>query len=106
MANDRFYPGIEEYLEDIENSSTITLSELDDLVDYVYAKVDLPKDSCKIIIKSILNEVKNCLLRGDKFIFANFGSLFISSPKVSKTAKKVFVKFKPAKLLLYKLNGK
>lgn len=104
--NDRFYKGIEEYLEDSNNNLTISLFGLDDLVDFVYSNIDLPKDICKILIKVILNEIRILLLKGEKLVFANFGTFFISSPKTSKTSKKVFLKFKPSKYLINKLNKK
>lgn len=99
--DDRFYQGIDEYLE---NNLTITLSGLDELVDFVFASCNLPKDSCRIVIKTILNEIKFSLLKGEKLVFANFGTIFISSPKLAKNSKKVFLKFKPSKSLIEELN--
>lgn len=105
MEKPDFLPGIQEYLEQADNSKSVSASGLDDLIYKVVATTGLEYDGAKIIVKLFFQEMRNAALRGDMVFISDFGKFFIASPKIGKNKKRVFVKFKPHAKLLKKLNG-
>ena len=57
-----------------------------------------------ISFAELLEEIRNLLLRKNNIDIRGLGNFYVSSPAVSNNSKKVFVKFKPKKSLVDKLN--
>lgn len=104
MEKPEFLPDIQEYLEQTDNSKSISTTGLDELIYKMVATTGLEYDSAKIIVKLFFQEMRNAALRGQVVSITDFGKFFVSSPKVSKNKKRIFVKFKPHSKLSRKMN--
>ena len=105
MNKIEFLPDIQDYLEQVDNSKAVTAVGLDELIYKVRALTGLEYDSAKIIVKLFFHEIRNAVLRGDNVVLSDFGRIFLSSPKSTHNKKRVFLKFKPHKKFLRKING-
>lgn len=106
MADDEFYPDIEEYLESAQNNNVTAVSSegLDELIYKINAVTGLGYESCSILLTTILQEIRNSLLRGEMINLYEFGKIFIYEYYVKKTRFRR-LKFKPASYFLNKVNG-
>ena len=49
-----------------------------ELITNIAAKVEIPKSACCSVIDAFAEEIKNCLIKGDKIILTNFMSFEVS----------------------------
>lgn len=101
-----FLPGINEYLESVDSSSAISSKGLEEMVFNVRAKTGLAPDVCSAIVSYFFQEIQNEVLRGNVVTIKGLGKFVVSSPKVTSTKERVFVKFIPYKSLIRKLNDR
>ena len=99
-----FLPDIFEYLEQENNSKTIRIKNLDEIVYKMHASTALSKEACEIILQLFFQEIRNGMLRGDLIILRDFGKLQLMSPKTSNSKKRIFPKFIIDRKLKRKLN--
>lgn len=100
----KLLPGIEEYLESIDNKKSVTAKGLEDFVIQVQIKTGLNQQISTTIVKAFFQEIRNSMLRGDIVTIRGLGKFYISSPKSTKNKERVFPVFKPYKQLIKKLN--
>jgi nucleoid DNA-binding protein len=99
-----FYPDIHDYLENADNSKSVKINHLDDIVLKVRAHTGLSEEAANIVVKRFFQEIRNAMLRGEIVIFRGFGKFFVLSPKVTNSKRKILPKFKPHPQLLMKVN--
>ena len=99
-----FYPDIYDYLENADNSKSVDVRYLDDLILKVRAHTGLSEDAAKIVVTRFFQEIRNGMLRGDVVTLRSFGKFYVLSPQVTGSKKKILPKFKPAPKLLTKIN--
>lgn len=104
MADNRFFPDIDEYLGGAETSKSVSLEGLDDIVNLVASRTNLSLDEVKTISKLFFQEILNQLLIGNEVVILSLGKFFVACPKNETTKRKVFAKFEPYKDLLVKIN--
>jgi len=104
MEKPNFLPGIDQYLEQVIDNKSITTKDLDYLIYKICGVTGLKYETSKIIVRTCFQEMRNAVLRGDVITITDFGKLFLSSPKTTNSKKRIFVKFKPYKSLLRKIN--
>ena len=104
MEKPELLPDIEDYLESIDNNLPVSTAGLEDIEGAIIAKTGLNEHDAKVILRLFFQELRNSLLRKNKVDIRSLGRFYISSPATSNNSKKVFVKFKPKKSLLDKLN--
>lgn len=102
------FPGIDEYLESINYGYPISLggTELDIFVKLINSYTTLNDENSGIILRLIFEEIRKALLRGEIINLRGFGSFYVSSPKVSGNKERVFIRFRPSKILRQRLNAK
>ena len=100
-----FLPDIEAYLESIDNSAPVDISELDNIVETVMARTGLDKITAETIVRLFFQEIRNAMLRGEKVTLRRFGAFYIASP-IHGNKQYIFPKFKPYKKFIERLNGK
>ena len=100
----KLLPGIEEYLETVDNKKSITAQGLEEFVTQVQLKTGLDKATSKIVVQAFFQEIRNSMLRGDVVTLRRLGKFFVSSPRNSKNKERVFPVFKPYNQLIRKLN--
>ncbi len=100
-----FYPGINTYLEQIDNKDAVTCKELEDLVNLIQVKTGLSQLESETIVASFFQEVRNIMLNGDIVCLIEIGKFLIASPSNSPNKIRVFPKFKMFKTILNKING-
>jgi nucleoid DNA-binding protein len=98
-------PNIDDYLENNSDNISVNPNTNEELIYKVIASTGLEKEVVKIIIKTFFQELRNQILKGNTIVVKNFGKFLICSPRTG-TKKKVFIKFKPFKNLLRKLNDR
>jgi len=103
MSN--LYEDIFEYLESANNSRSVNLKGLDELVYKVHASTDLSKEASAIVVKLFFQEIRNIMLRGECVVLRDVGKFYISSPKCSGNKKQIFPKFKPYQKLITRINN-
>ena len=96
---------IDQYMEMLDNNVPVAIQGLDDLLESVSNKLSSNKDAIKIITRLFFQEIRHSLLQGKKICLRNLGSFVISSPK-SGNKTRVFVKFKPSKQIVRRLNAR
>lgn len=101
-----FYPDIHDYLDNVDNSKTVNINHLDDIVLKVRAHTGLSKEAANIVVKRFFQEIRNAMLRGEIVTLRGFGNFLVISPKVTNSKKKILPKFKPSPMLLMKINDK
>ena len=100
-------PDIEDYLETLDHGQPIIINEeLESIVNAMAAKSSLNKEQAKIVLRLFLQEIRAALLRGEIISIKHWGRLFVSSPRTTGNTERVFVKYKPTKSLLNKINDK
>lgn len=97
-------PGIEEYLENVDNKKSVSSKNLEEFIIQVQVKTGLNKHTSTAIVKAFFNEIRNSMLRGDVVALKELGKFFVSSPLNSKNKERVFPVFKPYKKMIRKLN--
>lgn len=100
-----FYPDIYQYLETLQNSKSVSIKGLDDIVAKVRAQTGLSQETCAEIVRLFFQEMRNSMLRGDIVTIRGLGKLYINAP-VNGSKKKVFPKFAPYGKLLKMANEK
>ena len=103
--SEEFLPDIDEYLESINDNHPIKVNNLDHLLLKIKSYTGLEKDIVEIIVRTFFQEMRNQALKGNMINIARFGKFFVSSPKRGNK-KKIFIKFKPLKHLVDKLNDR
>lgn len=96
-------PNIESYLQNNNYNAPINVSNNQELIYKVIASTGLNYESAKIIIEYIFEEIRNQIFNNKIVIIKKLGKFLISSP-INGTKKKIFIKFKPYKELMRKLN--
>lgn len=105
MQQPKLLPNIEDYLEQIDNNQPVKLGiEFDSILDSVCSQVELDREKVKIICTLFFQMIRNQILRGNIVNIKNIGKLFVSSPATTGLVKRVFIKFKPSKNLVRKIN--
>lgn len=99
----KLLPNINDYLEDIGNNYPVSITGLDYLKEIILSKTNLNEEKCDKIIALFFQEIRNYIIRGKQVNLKGLGSFKLSSPK-SGTKKKIFVKFKPSKILIQRMN--
>lgn len=99
-------PNIEDYFESINHNLPISILGLEQIEAAIIAKTKLDKNNSKIILCLFFQEIRNALLRKKKIDIRELGSFIISSPAVTSTKKRIFVKFTPKPKLVKKINEK
>lgn len=97
------YEDIYEYLETVDKQA-VTEKDLDELIHKIYAYTDLDKKVCGIILKTIFQEIKNAMLRGECVSIYKFGKFLISG---NHTDGKEYVvaRFLPSSKLMGKIDN-
>jgi nucleoid DNA-binding protein len=98
-------PDIEDYLESQGNTAPVQIPELDELVDEVTARTSLDQETAAIVVRSVFQEIRNAMLRGEKVVFRGLGEFYVASPKQGNK-ERVFPKFRPYKSLTRKMNDR
>jgi len=99
-----FYPDIHDFLENADNSKSVKISHLNDIVLKVRAHTGLSEEAANIVVKRLFQEIRNAMLRGEIVTFRGFGKFFVLSPKITGSKRKIKPKFKPSPQLLMKVN--
>ncbi len=101
MHNDQesdFFPGIEEYLDNINDNSDINLKNIEELIYIVRSKTALSYEQCEIIIKEIFTNIRNEIIKKNKIVLKNLGTFYIGKNKR--------IYFKTPKNVKSRINGK
>jgi hypothetical protein len=103
MSDDKFFPGIKEYLEDNNFGININIpkDDLKKLSLQISAEIGLDKEISEEIVKQFFDTIKLKIIRGEKVILYELGSLYFKKYKKTK-----ILKFKAMRNLLNKMNGK
>jgi nucleoid DNA-binding protein len=101
--DDIFLPDIFSYLE---SNYPVSASELSDIIEKVVVNTELNSDAATAIVCAFFEEIRTAVLNNKIVGFRYLGNFYISSPKISNNKKRIFVKFKPTKTLLKRMNGK
>lgn len=101
---DLFIPGIDNYLESIDDNISVTTKDLDELILKIRSTTDVTNETAKIIVKLFFQEIRNLVLRKNIVVIRNFGKFLISSPLLTNNKRKIFPIFKPSKKLIKLLN--
>jgi len=103
MSDDKFFPGIKEYIEENNFGLDIEIPEemLKKLSLQISAEIGLNKIVSEEIVKQFFKVIKLKVIRGEKVILKDFGSFYFKKYKHTK-----ILKFKAVKSLLIKLNGR
>ena len=104
MEKPELLPDIEDYLESIDHNLPVSTVGLEHIEGSIVANTKLNEHDSKVILRLFFQELRNSLLRKNKVDIRSLGRFYISSPATSNNTKKVFVKFKPKKSLIKKLN--
>jgi len=104
MDDSDFYDDIHKYLEYAENNKSVNIKGFEELPYQIMAHTGVSAEVAKLILKSYFQEIRNVMLRGDIASIEGFGKFYIPSPKNEITKKFIFVKFKPYKQFLKKIN--
>lgn len=99
-----FLPDISQYLEQIDNSKSVSSKGLEELMYKINASTGIGAATSSVIIKLFFQEVRNAILRGDLVVLGGFGKFFLATPQNTKNKKRIFPKFKPYKKLIKKMN--
>jgi len=96
--------GIEDYLKERGLNAAITISELNHIVEKVYAKTSLSKEESIQIVKLFFDEIRAGMINKEIIKVSKLGSFFISCPSVTNNKERVFAKFKPNKSFIKRMN--
>jgi len=102
--NNKLLPNIYDYLSTY-NKEKILPENFEYIIDKISNETGLSREVSEEIIKLFFQEIKNNILNGYIINLRRFGKFFVSSPKLNKTKKRIFVKFEPSKYLIKKLNS-
>lgn len=106
MEEDDFLPDIDDYLSESYDIKHVSSHHLDDMILTICSRVGVDENIVRTVVEYFFNEIRNKMLAGYMVKFANFGRFFISSPKTTKSRKKIEIKFKPSKQFIKKINDK
>lgn len=101
---DNLLPNIYDYLNSYSKDKILS-ENFQNIIEDISNNTNLPKEISEEIIKLFFQEIKSKILNGYIVYIRKFGKIFISSPKLVKNNKRVFVKFEPSKTLIKKLNS-
>ncbi len=99
-------PGIDDYLEKLDDLKAVKIDGLDDLLEEILVKTKLNPIEAKIVLQRFFQEIRNSMLRDRLVIIRGLGTFNVQSPKTTGTKKKIFASFKPSPSLKKRLNGK
>jgi nucleoid DNA-binding protein len=100
----KYYPGIETYLEQVNNERSVNVKGLEDLIARVQVRTGLSLAESEAVVRTFFQEIRNLMLRGEVISLAELGKFFISSPSKSDNKLRVFPKFKLFKKIIRKIN--
>ena len=103
MTKPDLLPNIDEHLERVSDNVPVELGNLDELLFKIRATTGLDIESIKIITRAFFQEIRNQILRGHVIRIKAIGKMFVAGPKTGNK-RKIFIKFKPSKQLLGRLN--
>jgi nucleoid DNA-binding protein len=98
--------GIDEYLLNLGKHAPINTKDISHISDAIQAYTGLTKEISQDILNMFFQEIRSAILRGEIVDIRKFGTFLVSSPKTSSNNRKVFIKFKPKKSIVNKLNEK
>lgn len=98
-------PGIEEFLAAKGSGQPIEVPELEHIADALVAYTGLTKEQSIRILILFFQEIRTSMLNGEVVDIRGLGSFFVSSPATTQTLKRVFVKFKPKRSLIKRINN-
>jgi nucleoid DNA-binding protein len=104
MGSFKGFEGIEEYSAVRGDGAPVSVPELDHIINEIVSHTKLTKEQTNRILSILFQEIRFAMLSGKAVNIHGIGSLFISSPKTSKTKIRVFPKFIPSKTLIKKMN--
>src|SRR5689334_924227 len=104
MEKDDFYPDIEQYLESVQNNTSVSSAGLDELIYKINAITNLGYQASAILLATIFQEIRNSILRGEQVSLQDFGKFFISDSYRGKKRYR-YLKFKAANSFIKKING-
>ena len=100
MRKEDLLPGIEEYLEKIDENAPIAPAGLDELVLKIRAATGIEKEVSKILTTYFFQEIRTQVLKNNTIYLKKLGRFSISN----RNKKKIFAKFEPSRRLKSKLN--
>lgn len=95
----KLLPGIDEYLEQIDDNQPITADGLEDLVYKIVVHTGLSYEASQIIVKEYFQQIRNELLKGNIINISHVGKLFIACPKNGLSKKRITTLIKPLQKL-------
>lgn len=99
------FSDIDTYLETTGFGKPISIVGLENIREAIIANTSLDEASADVIIRLYFHEIRNSLLKGEKVYLKNFGTFYVSSPKISNNKRNVFIKFSISKPLKRRLNA-
>lgn len=102
--NNNLLPNIYDYLNTY-NKEKILPEDFEYVIEVISKETGLSKEISEEISKLFFQEIKINILNGYIVLLRKFGKIFISSPKLKKNSKRIFVKFEPSKYLINKINS-
>ena len=97
--------GIDEYLSRMGDGCPVSVPELDHIIKSITAHCsDLNEEQATRLLSLFFQEIRSAVLQGKVVDIRNFGSFFITSPRTDKNKEHVFLRFKPKRSLIKKLN--
>jgi nucleoid DNA-binding protein len=97
------FQSMEEYLSSKGDGFPVSIPELDHIVDEVISHTSVTREQAVRIISLLFQEIRSSILQGDIIDLKVLGRFSISSP-VTTGNKNTFIKFKPKKSLIRKIN--
>jgi len=104
MKKPELLPDIEAYLDSVDHDLPVSTVGLERIEGAIIAKTKLNEFDSKTILRLFFQEIRTQLLKKSLVDIRTLGRFYISSPATSNNSKKIFVKFKPKKSLIKKLN--
>jgi len=93
----KLLPGINEYLEQINDNKPVTAKGLEDLVYKIIVHTGLSYTTCEAIVKEYFQLIRNEMLNGNIVYIQDIGKLYIQCPKNGTSKKKIMPLIKPFK---------
>lgn len=97
-------PDIHAYLETIRTEDSVSSKGLEELIFKIRSITGLSEETCSDIISLFFEEIRNGILRGEIIELRGFGKFYVACPKNKITKNRVVARFRPAPLLIKKLN--
>lgn len=95
----KLLPGIDQYLEQIDDNKPITTEGLEDIIYKVVVHTGLSYTASEIIVKEYFQQIRNELLNGNIINISHVGKIFIACPKNGLSKKRITTLIKPMQKL-------